>query len=132
MNLFIDNKKQLEIGLKGEEIIRQWFIGKKIPFMQVDIMWKHNNKWYLGEIKTQEKYLAPPFDGHGMPKWQVDRRLEFQNDTGIQTYLIVYDLEEKCIFTQALSNLMQGDNYQTKGIKPRIIFPLNSFKKIII
>ena len=70
MSFLQDNIENCKIGFKGEETVRSWFIKKKIPFMQVDIMFKYKNKWCLGEVKTQEKYLSPPFDGHGLPQWR--------------------------------------------------------------
>ena len=61
MSWFDDNIDQIKIGLEGEEIIRKYLMNEKIPFMQVDIMFKENDKWYCGEIKTQEifKSLRP-------------------------------------------------------------------------
>lgn len=129
MTFFESNIDKFKTGFNGEEIIRQIFIKKKIPFMQIDVMFKYNNKWCLGEIKTQEKYLSPPFNGHGLPNWQIKRRIEFEEDTGIKSYLIIYDLEEKCIYMQLMSKLMQGKYHQTNGNKPRIIFPIESFNK---
>ena len=38
MSWFGDNLDKIKIGLEGEEIIREYFIEKKVPFMQVDIM----------------------------------------------------------------------------------------------
>ena len=63
MNFFDDNIEQIKIGFQGEEMIRNYFIKNNISFMQVDIMFKYNNKWHCGEIKTQEIFRSPPFDG---------------------------------------------------------------------
>jgi hypothetical protein len=98
--------------------------------MQVDIMFKYKDKWCLGEIKTQEKFLAPPFDGHGLPKWQIDRRMELYRDTGIEPYLIVNDINDKCLYIESFTNLLSKEHFQTKGSKPRVIFKLSSFKRI--
>lgn len=119
-------------GIKGEEIIREWFLEHKIPFMQVDLMFKYQGNWCLGEIKSQDKYLSPPFDGHGLPEWQVNKRMEFFKDTGIIPYLIIYDLNDKCIYIEKIPTLLQLEYFITKGKKPRIIFNINSFKKIIL
>jgi|TARA_R110000782_G_scaffold269647_1_gene368141 hypothetical protein len=124
------NYDSCNIGLSGESEVREWFKNKKIPFMQVDIMFKYDGKWCLGEIKTQEKFLAPPFDGHGLPKWQIDRRIQFYNDTNIEPFLIVKDLKENCLYIESLLILMKGEKFQTKGKSPRVIFKLSNFKKI--
>lgn len=139
MSWFKENKDIIEIGLDGEGKVRDWFKEKRIPFMQVDIMFKYDNKWCLGEIKTQEKYKKNdpkfpnsigPFDGHGLPAWQIERRMEFFKDTGIEPFLIVNDVEEKCLYLQSLVILLDGEYFKTKGKKPRTIFKLDNFKRI--
>lgn len=130
MSFLENNIEQCKIGFAGEGKVRDWFIKQNIPFMQVDIMFKHKDKWCLGEVKTQEKFIAPPFDGHGLPKWQLDRRLQFQKDTGVIAYLIVNDINDKCLYISTMDKLLKGRSFQTKGLKPRIIFELSSFTKI--
>jgi hypothetical protein len=136
MSWFDDNIDQIKIGLEGEEIIRKYLMNEKIPFMQVDIMFKENDKWYCGEIKTQEIFKSPPFDGHGLPQWQINRRIQFYNDTGVIPIFFVYDLEEKCIYYHNLLYLNTKVNkdqvFRTKGEKPRTIFNINLFKRIEI
>ena len=132
MSFLEKNLENCKIGFAGEDLVRSWFIDKKIPFMQVDIMFKYKNKWCLGEVKTQEKFIAPPFDGHGLPKWQIDRRLEFYNDTGVEPFLIVNDISDKCLYIESFKNLLLGEHFQTKGLKPRVVFKLSSFKKILL
>tara|TARA_R110000782_G_scaffold33438_1_gene80675 strand:- start:162 stop:560 length:399 start_codon:yes stop_codon:yes gene_type:complete len=130
MSWFKENLDIIEVGFDGEGKIRDWFKNKRIPFMQVDIMFKYKNKWCLGEIKTQEVYVAPPYDGHGLPAWQIERRMEFFKDTGIEPFLIVYDIKEKCLYLQSLVILLDGEHFKTKGKKPRTIFKLDNFKRI--
>ena len=130
MSWLKNNYESYKIGLDGESEIREWFKKRHIPFMQVDIMFKSKGIWYLGEIKTQEKFKAPPFDGHGLPKWQVDKRIQFYNDTGIEPFLIVKDLEDDCIYLGSMVELMKQEKFQTKGKRSRIIFKLENFKKI--
>ena len=136
MSWFDDNIDQIKIGLEGEEIIRKYLMNEKIPFMQVDIMFKENDNWYCGEIKTQEIFKSPPFDGHGLPQWQINRRIQFYNDTGVIPIFFVYDLEEKCIYYHNLLYLNTKVNkdqvFRTKGEKPRTIFNINLFKRIEI
>ncbi len=132
MSFLQNNIEKIKIGFDGEELVRSWFQDNKIPFMQVDIMFKYKDKWCLGEIKTQEKFLAPPFDGHGLPRWQINRRMEFFKDTGVEPFLIVNDINDKCLYIESLKNLLSKPNFQTKGLKPRVIFKLDSFKKILL
>lgn len=130
MSFLEDNLENCKIGFKGEDEVRQWFIDRNIPFMQVDIMFKHKNKWCLGEIKSQEKFESPPFDGHGLPKWQVKRRLDFYNATGIIPYLIVRDLDDNCLYIKSLLELEKKEKFYTKGKKPRVVYKLENFNKI--
>ena len=133
MSWFDKNASNIKKGFIGEEQVREWFKKKKIPFMQVDIMFKSKGKWCLGEIKTQEKYKAPPFDGHGLPEWQIKKRLQFYQDTGIVPYLIVKDVDDECLYLQSmivLDKLTDKDKFKTKGHKPRVVFRLNKFIKI--
>tara|TARA_R110000737_G_scaffold308485_1_gene316536 strand:+ start:1208 stop:1606 length:399 start_codon:yes stop_codon:yes gene_type:complete len=130
MSWFDENLDIIKIGLDGEGKVRDWFKKKKVPFMQVDIMFKSKGKWYLGEIKTQEVFEAPPYNGHGLPAWQIKRRMEFYKDTGVEPYLIVNDIKENCVYMQSLVVLLNGEHFNTKGKKPRTVFNLNSFNKI--
>jgi len=130
MSWFDDNIEKIKIGLDGESKVRSLFKDKKIPFMQVDIMFRYNNRWCLGEIKTQEMFTAPPFNGHGLPQWQIDRRMEFYKSTGVEPYLIVYDINNECLFLESLVKLTKTENFKTKGKSPRTIFKLSSFKKV--
>jgi len=118
-------------GLEGEKIIRDYFINKKLHFFQVDLIVKIKNKWHLVEIKHQEVYEPPPFRGHGLPKWQIDARLEFQKEMNIRAILFIIDKMTKIIYWQYMDVLMVGNKFQTNGLKPRIIFPLESYNILI-
>jgi hypothetical protein len=126
---FEDNLKQIKIGLEGESQIRKMLSKKNIRFMQADLIFNHNNQYYCAEVKTQEKYLAPPFDGHGLPMWQITARIELFNKTGIVPYLFIRCLTDNLVYHQDLRELMQTEYYQTKGKSPRVIFNLSEFKK---
>ena len=136
MSWFDKNIDKIKIGLEGEEMIREYLMRQKIPFMQVDIMYKENDQWYCGEIKTQEIFKAPPFDGHGLPQWQINRRIQFYNDTGVVPMFFVYDLEEKCIYYNNLlylnNKVHKNEVLRTNGAKPRTIYNIDLFKRIEI
>lgn len=131
MSWYNENKKTIEIGFLGESKIRDILKNKKMLFMQVDVMFKNNkNKWCLGEVKTQERFLSPPFDGHGLPEWQIKTRINFYNETGIEPYLFIYELPTENIYYNSLLELTEKESFKTKGKSPRTIFKLNNFKQL--
>jgi len=112
-------------GHAGETRVRQRFIRKKIDHMQVDLLFKLNGHWNLAEIKNQERFIDP--DGHGLPLWQVEKRMEFFKDTGIPPWLIVVEQDGVGIFAQRIDVLeSKGRALVTKKSK-RVIYPLTSF-----
>lgn len=117
-----------EEGRVGESAIRKHLKHKKLDFFQADLIIRDGEKWYLGEVKHQEMFEAPPFDGHGLPQWQIAARLEFQRATGVRAVLFVVDKKTKVIYWQYLDMLSHGKRFQTTGKKPRVIFPLDNFK----
>lgn len=130
MSFFEDNLEKIKLGSHGEQMVREYLIKKKIWHMQVDIMFKREGVWCLGEIKHQEKFVAPPYDGHGLPEWQINQRLDFQRETGVIAYLLVIDKHEECLYVNSLDNLLAGEHHKTTGKKPRVIFNINNFKRI--
>jgi hypothetical protein len=117
----------VQAGWQGEKIIRDYLTRQHIHYMQADILAKRDNKWYLMEIKHQEMFERPPFDGHGLPKWQIDARLNFQEDTGIRAMLLIVDKCTGIIYWQYMDELNKGEQYQTNGSKPRLIFPIDNY-----
>ena len=121
-------KERLEEGLEGEKVIRDFLIKKGIHFFQADLIFKKNEKWYLGEVKHQEIFEPPPFYGHGLPLWQIEARLNFQKEKGIRIILFIVDKKTNIIYWQFMDLLIKGKYIQTQGEKPRVVFPLESFK----
>lgn len=117
----------------GEKLIRRR-LQKKMKtgdvrcYFQADLLVNSGGKWLLIEIKAQEPFKAPPFDGHGLPPHQVENRLLFERQTGIESYLMIVDVEEKCLYHQKLSVLDVGEKFFTKT-GSRVIYPLDSFNK---
>lgn len=118
-----------ERGRYGESKVRDLLKRYGYHFMQADILANIKGEWRILEVKYQEKFEPPPFEGHGLPRWQVDARLKFQEETGIKAMLYVVDNPTDIIYWQYLDELMRGETYQTNGAKPRIIFPLTSFNQ---
>lgn len=129
MSFINDNLDNVKKGFEGEQIVRDLFKKQKIKFMQVDIMWKNKaGQWCLGEVKTQDKFEAPPFDGHGLPEWQIKTRLDFQKDTGVIAYFFVVDKKDGFLYWQRLDELMKTDYFKTND-KQRVIFKLDSYTR---
>jgi hypothetical protein len=79
------------------------------------------------EIKFQAVYEAPPFDGHGLPPWQVRTRLALQREIGLIAVLLVFDHDGRT-YAQRLDRLEEGPRFDTNGVSPRRVYPLESFE----
>lgn len=116
-----------EMGRIGEKIIRDYLEKKHYHYFQVDMMVKINDKWHVLEVKHQDMFEKPPFDGHGLPPWQIEARLKFQEETDIRAVLFIVDKTTSVIYWQFMDVLISGEQFQTHGLKPRIIFPLDNY-----
>lgn len=126
MSFFESNIENIKMGAKGESIVRELFKNSGFNFMQIDLIAYNNEKMYLCEIKTQEKFKAPPFDGHGLPKYQLEQRIRLSSIIGAIPLFVVYDVDDRVIYYQNMNTLLEGDSFITKNAK-RIIFPMTSF-----
>ena len=116
-----------EDGIKGELWLLNVFEKKGIPTFQGDVMSLENNAYILNEIKNQEFYTTPPFDGHGLPLWQTKARMAFFNKTGIRCRLVVLEKGTSLSYWQWLDILENKEFYDTNGGHPRRIYPLKNF-----
>ena len=116
-------------GKMAEQEARRYFQSKGYELFQVDwiVLNPDTGEYVLVEVKGQEHYKAPPFDGHGLPKWQIDARLAFEERTGIKAFLFIVDTGTGIIYGEWLRALEEGEHYDTKGEKPRRIYPLSNF-----
>lgn len=80
---------------------------------------------YAWEIKFQERYEAPPFDGHGLPVRQVHARLRLQRETGIVAVFLVFD-RDGSTYGRRLDKLEAGPYCETP-VRRRRVYPLDSF-----
>ena len=117
----------MQDGIIGEQKLFKLLKEKGYDFFQPDAIGTKNNKLYLFEVKYQKRFKAPPFDGHGLPKWQVDKRLEFEKKTGIKAILVIFDKETNEVFWQYLSALENDVKFDTRGKHPRRIYPIDNF-----
>jgi hypothetical protein len=117
-------------GFTGEAIVREYLKKQKdCIFMQLDIMAKIRGKWYSIEIKHQEMFKSPPFDGHGLPKYQVEMRLMLHKELEIIPLLFVLDKVTKKMYYNSLINLEAGNKFITKN-KGRVVYPLENFVEL--
>jgi len=121
-----------EDGIAGEQMAFKYLRAKGYKFFQPDAISKKNGEWYLWECKYQEMFESPPFDGHGLGKWQVEARLKFQKEVGVIAMFIVFEKGKNDIYIQRFDVLEEGEYLDTKGVKPRRIYPLTSFDHHVI
>lgn len=122
-----------EQGRAGEKLVMDLLEFKKVPVkFQPDAIYKSKTgDWFLIECKNQERFKAPPFDGHGLPQYQMKSRIEFYKETGIRCLFFVHEPDTNIIWWQwmdVLNNLDDSMKFITKNGK-RIVFSLQAFKK---
>ena len=118
-----------EIGIEGENLARltlkNWGCDN---IFQADWLVQKNGQWYVVEVKRKERYIPPPFEGHGLDIRQVKARLQFYQDTGIRCLFLVFDMTDGNTYWQWLDVLDNGEYYDTAH---RIrIYPIEKYKCI--
>lgn len=116
------------LGHAGETRFRNRLICKKVPHMQVDLLMQLQEGWALAEVKHQERFVNP--DGHGMPQWQVDKRMQFYSDTGIIPWLVVIEPPTGKMFTQSIPELEKKGRALVTQKSKRVIWPIESFRAL--
>ena len=120
-------------GQLGEKLAFNffWEHGKNhTKCFQIDLMVydkKHGD--FIVEVKFQDIFVKPPFDGHGLSPTQVKARLDFYDRTKIPCLFLVFDKNKEYIYYQWLHILEQGNKFTTKGKKIRTIYDINNFNK---
>ena len=123
-----------EQGRAGEKLVMDLlqFVGVPCKFQPDAIFKSKGGKWVLIECKNQERFKAPPFDGHGLPPYQVKSRMKFYEETGIRCLFFVHEPDTNYVWWQWLDVLEKLDASQrtmTKT-KKRVIYALSAFKKL--
>lgn len=124
-------------GLKGEGIFRDLLKLKKHKFAQIDILSiSEDDVIYIWEIKHQERFEAPPFDGHGLPPYQLEMRIKIAERTNTIPMFAIIEPEDEngdmWAFIQdmrKLDALPDDRKFITKTGK-RIIFHIDEFNKM--
>lgn len=129
-----DDIIKVGMGILGEQAVRRFFVKKDFPHMQVDLIFQNEKGEYrLAEIKRQSRFTAPPFDGHGLPPWQVKARLLFMDKTGIEPWLFIIEPgNESVILCQSIKILdaLPKDEQFTTKTGSRRIYHIDRFHKI--
>lgn len=123
-----------EQGREGERLFMDLLWQKKtLCKFQPDCIYSwRDGEWIVAEVKNQHYYEAPPFDGHGLPPYQVASRLKFYKETGVRCLFFVHEPNTQTAYWQWLDVLDKGQQFITKGKKQRVVYPLASFHKIEI
>ena len=125
-----------EQGRAGEKLIMDLLASWNVPVkFQPDAIYKTpRGKWILVECKNQERFKAPPFDGHGLPPYQVKSRLKFYKETGVRCLFFVHEPGTDVCWWQWMDVLNALDDdmkFITKTGK-NIVFSLEAFHKITL
>lgn len=119
-----------ELGEEGEAQARLLLKANGFTLTKPDWFGKKNDKWVAFEIKRKERYKPPPFEGHGLDKYQVEQRLDMFNKHNLRPYFMVWEVGTNIWFGEWLDTLMDKEKHLTRnGI---YIFPLTNFKIIRI
>lgn len=119
-----------EQGVEGELWLMDYLKSKEMVVIQSDCIGIKDNRCFLFEFKHQDRFTAPPYDGHGLPPYQVKKLIRFEELTGVPTYLMVKDKETGEVFMQTFKKLEEGEHFDTKGKRVRRIYPLKNFVKV--
>lgn len=124
-------------GFDGESIVRQLLKDCKHQYGQIDLISydKVSKKLFMYEIKHQQRFKAPPFDGHGLPPYQFNFRLKIARLTGMIPFLIIIEPEidlkgEQNMFYQnmfTLESFGEDKKFTTEGDKKRLVFRIDTF-----
>lgn len=118
-----------DVGLQGERMAMEYLIRNNIHCMQPDVIGRDKyGNYFILEVKHQDMFRAPPFDGHGLPPYQVKARLDFQKKTGIRAIFFVIEKNTNNIYIKPFDILEKGKKFLTKT-GSRVIYDINNFQK---
>lgn len=123
-----------EMGRLGQELAREIIQRAEDTkeFCQLDwVVKKKDIGWYSVEVKNQEYFHAPPFDGHGLPIWQVRTRIRLYEETGLRPLLMIFDPDKQKVYWQwldVLEQLDEDEKFDTQH-SDRRIYPLTRYEE---
>jgi len=86
-------------------------------------------EYHFFEVKTQEVFDPPPFYGHGLPTWQVEKYLQMESDLSIVWHLVIFDMSDHHLYEQKLATLETAAYIDTPK-NPRRIYALDAYNII--
>lgn len=129
------NDVQVMLGAWAEERARLELVAAKDAG---DIQWFCRPEWfvmprdgnaYLVEVKGQEMFTGPPFDGHGLPTYQAEKYMRLYELYGLPTMLRIYD-PAGWIYLGWIHELEAGDPAPcTSKTGSRRIYPISGFTR---
>ena len=124
------NEDRRLIGQQAWEEARDILHYRGWKLQQVDWLGQRNGEWIKFEVKAQEPFEPPPFEGHGLPRWQIESSQKLLEDKQIRTILMIKDLKNKIWVSQFLDVLEKGDYHDTYGLSPRRVYPISNFEEV--
>jgi len=118
--------KEYDLGKEGEQKARMILKGMGFEVQCPDWIALKDDKWTCFEIKSKERFLAPPFDGHGLDKRQIYLRNRLLEGTGIRTYLLIFEVGTNLVFGEYLDILESKEKFNT--LNNITIYPLANFQ----
>ena len=117
-----------ELGKEGEKQARLLLKKRGFYIGQSDWIGRKDNQWFRFEVKRKERFMPPPFEGHGLDVRQVEYAMQFQADTKIPTILLIWELGTNKWFWRRIDFLEKGEKFTTRNnIK---IYKLSNFLEV--
>jgi hypothetical protein len=118
-----------ELGKEGEEKAR--IMLKKLGFLLTKPDWigEKEGKFIQFEIKMKSAaFTPPPFLGHGLDIYQINRRIALQEKHNLKCMVIIFEKDSPNIYYQWLDKLEEGKRFDTRnGIR---IYPIEVYNKM--
>ena len=120
----MNDKKRL--GVDGEKEICRILRERGCPVRKSDGHVEINGTITLIEAKNKSRYWrAPPFDGHGTDKEQIDHYLKIYHEYGLRTILFVPGKDGGWIWNY-IDELIKGNSHLTKS--KILVFPFRNYR----
>jgi hypothetical protein len=122
----IDEKYRL-MGEKAWQEAHDRLVKEGWHIQQIDWLGEMMGEWVKFEIKCQEPFEPPPFEGHGLPRWQIESSEKLRKDKDIRTYLMIKDAKSGKWIGNFIDELEKGEYHDTHGLSPRRVYKISSF-----
>ena len=113
-----------ELDLFRDDMARK---GQRFFIPDAAVLAIDKRELFLIEVKGQEMFTAPPFDGHGLPVYQASNYMAVYWRYGLRTQLRIYD-PAGYLYTGWLDVLERFDT-EGKVKTPRRIYPIPAFRR---